>query len=84
MRLKSIKTIKQANTFLRYYLPVYAKRFAVVPFNDTDLHRPVSQHADLNAVFCVKTIRVLRNDFTVAYNGKLYQIEDAVNAEKVT
>ena len=84
MRLKGIKTIKQANTFLKYYLPVYAKRFAVVPFNDTDLHRPVPQHTDLNAVFCVKTIRVLRNDFTVAHNGKLYQIEDAVNAEKVT
>jgi len=84
MRLKGIKTIKQANTFLKYYLPAYTKRFAVVPFNATDLHRPVSQHVDLNAVFCVKTIRVLRNDFTVVYNGKLYQIEDNVNAEKVT
>ena len=84
MRLKGIKTIKQANTFLKYYLPVYAKRFAVVPANDTDLHRPVLKRADLDAVFCVKTIRVLRNDFTVAYNGKLYQIEDNVNSEKVT
>ena len=27
---------------------------------------------------------MLRNDFTVAYNGKLYQIEDNVNAKKVT
>jgi len=84
MRLKCIKTIKQANTFLKYYLPVYAKRFSVMPFNDTDLHRPVSQNIDLNAVFCVKTIRALRNDFTVAHNGKLYQIEDNVNTEKVT
>jgi hypothetical protein len=39
---------------------------------------------DLDAVFCVKTIRVLRNDFTIAYNSRLYQIEDNVNAEKVT
>jgi transposase len=84
MRLKGIRAIKEANKFLKYYLPVYAKRFAVVPFNDTDLHRPVPNGVDLNASFCVKTIRVLRNDFTVAYNGKLYQIEDNVNAEKVT
>jgi len=84
MRLKGIKTIKEANKLLKYYLPTYAKRFAVVPANDTDLHRPVLKRADLDAVFCVKTIRVLRNDFTVAYNGKLYQIEDNVNAEKVT
>ncbi len=63
---------------------MYAKRFNVQPANDTDLHRPIAKGVDLNAIFCVKTIRVLRNDFTVAYNSKLYQIEDNVNAEKVT
>ena len=84
MRLKGIKTIKEANEFLKYYLPIYAKRFSVVPANDTDLHRTVPNSVNLNAVFCVKTVRVLRNDFTVAYNGKLYQIEDNLNAEKVT
>ena len=84
MRLKGIKSTEEGNRFLKRYLPAYAKRFTVVPANDTDLHRPVPQHTDLNAVFCVKTIRVLRNDFTVAHNGKLYQIEDNVNAEKVT
>ncbi len=84
MRLKGIKSTEEGNRFLKHYLPAYAKRFAVQPANDTDLHRPVLKRADLDAVFCVKTIRVLRNDFTVAYNGKLYQIEDNVNAEKVT
>ena len=84
MRLKGIKSTEEGNRFLKHYLPVYAKRFAVQPANDTDLHRSVRKGVDLDAVFCVKTIRVLRNDFTVAYNGKLYQIEDNVNAEKVT
>jgi len=84
MRLKGIKSTEEGNRFLKHYLPAYAKRFAVQPANDTDLHRPVLKRADLDAVFCVKTIRVLRNDFTVAYNGRLYQIEDNVNAEKVT
>jgi hypothetical protein len=32
---------------------------------------------------CIKTERTLRNDFTVAYNGKLYQIEEAIRATKV-
>jgi len=84
MRLKGVKTIKEANKFLKYYLPIYAKRFAVQPANNTDLHRLVPEHADLDAIFCVKTTRVLRNDFTVAHNGKLYQVEDNVNADKVT
>jgi len=84
MRLKGTKSTEEGNRFLAHYLPAYARRFAVVPANDTDLHRPVRKDVDLDAVFCVKTIRVLRNDFTVVYNGKLYQIQDNVNAEKVT
>jgi len=84
MRLKGIKTINEANVFLKHYLPVYARRFAVMPFNNADLHRPVPHRIDLNTAFCVKTARVLRNDFTVAHNGKLYQVEDSVNTQKVT
>jgi transposase len=84
MRLEGIKSMEEANRFLKHYLSVYAKRFTVVPANDTDLHRPIPKDIDLDAVFCVKTIRLLRNDFTVAYNGKLYQVEDNVNTQKVT
>ena len=84
MRLKGIKSIEEANKFLTHYLPAYAKRFAVQPANNTDLHRSITKSVDLNAVFCVKTMRVLRNDFTVAHNSKLYQIEDNLNAKKVT
>jgi len=84
MRLKGIKTIKDGNRFLKNYLPAYSRRFSVQPANDADLHRPLSNGIDLNASFCVKTIRVLRNDFTVAHGGKLYQVEDAVNTQKVT
>ena len=84
MRLKGIKSTQEGNKFLAHYLPVYARRFAVQPANDTDLHRTVRKGVDLDAVFCVKVIRVLRNDFTVAHNGKLYQVEDNPNAKKVT
>jgi transposase len=84
MRLRGIKSPEEGNKFLKHYLPVYAKRFAVVPANDTDLHRPLPKSLDLDATFCIKTIRVLRNDFTVVHNNKLYQVEDNPNTEKVT
>jgi hypothetical protein len=84
MRLRSIKSIQEGNMFLKHYLPAYSRRFAVAPANDTNLHRPLRKGVDLGAVFCIKTIRVLRNDFTVAYNGKLYQIEDNPNTTKIT
>jgi len=83
MRLRKIKTTEEANRFLKEYLPVYNKRFAVPAAKDTDLHRPLTKGIDLDRVLCVKTERVLRNDFTVAYNGRLYQVEDNIRTDKV-
>ena len=83
MRLKGIKTIDEANKFLEYYLPIYAKRFAVKPANDTDLHRPIPEGINLDKILCKKTEHALRNDFTVAHDKKLYQIESNIRANKV-
>lgn len=83
MRLRNISTIEEGNKFLRYYLPVYAKRFCILPAKEENLHRPIPEGLDLNRIFSIKTKRVLRNDFTVAYKGKLYQIEDRIRSKKV-
>ncbi len=48
------------------------------------MHRLLPQGVALDAVLSIETPHALRNDFTVAYNSRLYQIEDNVNAEKVT
>ena len=84
MRLRSIKTIKEANSFLAHYLPVFNRRFAISPIETTDFHRNLPEHMDLDRIFSIKTPRALRNDFTIAYNNKLYQILDTINTEKVT
>lgn len=83
MRLRGIKTIEEANKFLEYYLPVYAKRFGVAPAKEGDLHRPIPKGIDLDRTLCVKTKRVLRNDFTVAHDKKLYQVLDNTRAKEV-
>ena len=83
MRLKGIKTVQEANSFLPAYLPIYNRRFAVRPKDEADLHRPVPKGLNLDPILCFKTERVLRNDFTIAYNSKLYQIEEKVKASKV-
>ena len=48
-----------------------------------NLHRPLGRGLDLDAILCIQTERTLRNDFTVAHNRKLYQVEDKVNTSKV-
>lgn len=83
MRLKGIRTIEEGNTFLEGYLPLYNKRFSVRPREKEDFHRPLVKGLDLDAILCIKTQRALRNDFTVAHNRKLYQVEDKIHAAKV-
>lgn len=83
MRLANVCGIEEGNRFLAYYLPLYYKRFGVVPSAEGDMHRPVGEGLDLNRILCVKTERVLRKDFTVAHEGKLYQVLDNIQAKKV-
>ena len=83
MRLRGTSSIEEGNRFLKWYLPVYVKRFAVKPAKQGDLHRPLSKDIDLNKILCKKTECALRNDFTVAYDKKLYQVKDNIRAKKV-
>ncbi len=84
MRLRGIKTVEEANKFSVKYLPKHNKKFAVKPKEKTDLHRKIPKGLNLDRILCIKTERVLRNDFTIAHNKKLYQIENNIKAEKVT
>ena len=84
MRLRKIKNIAQANSFLRHYLPGFDKRFSVEAIEKGDFHRSLPDNIDLNAVLCIKKDHPLRNDFTVAHDKKLYQILECTNAKKVT
>ncbi len=83
MRLKEIYTVEEANKFLEYYLPIYNKRFSVAAAKEGDLHRPVPKELDLDAILCIKRERVLRNDYTVAHDKKLYQVLDKTSAKRV-
>ena len=84
MRLRGIRTIEEGNRFLKQYLPVYNKRFSVRPMESNNVHRCLPKGLNLDAILCIKTERTVRNDFTVAHNKKLYQVEDRTKASKVT
>jgi transposase len=81
MRLKGVSTIGEANRFLASYLPVYNRRFSVTPKKNENLHRTVT--VELDTILCIKTERTLKNDHTIQYNGKLYQIDDGIRAKRV-
>ena len=83
LRLEKISSINEANAFLGQYLAGYARRFGKEPAKPGDLHRPCPKDIDLDRILCIRTERVLRNDFTVAHNKKLYQVLDNVRSERV-
>jgi len=83
MRLRGIKTKEEANEFLEAYLPVYNRRFRVPAANNTDVHVKLPRRFNLDAYLCVKTERTIRNDNTITYYGKLYQIEERTRRRKV-
>lgn len=84
MRLKGIKSVKEANKFLKTYLPKYNKKFSLKAHKPEDLHMPVLEGIDLNTILCIKTDRTVRNDNTIIYNKKLYQIEEVMARKIVT
>jgi Helix-turn-helix domain len=83
LRLAEVSTLEAANRFLERYLPIYNRRFAVLPAQAADLHRPRPAHRELDRMLCLKTIRCLRKDFTIAYQGGLYQIHETIRAPHV-
>lgn len=83
MRLADVSTLEAANQFLKGYLPIYNRRFAVRPAQAADLHRPCPTHRELDRILYLKTTRCLRKDFTIAYQGGLYQIHETVRAPHV-
>jgi len=84
MRLQGIKTKEEANEFLKGYLPLFNKKFSVEAKEKEDVHMKIGQGVDLKRIFCLKAERALRNDYTISYNHKLYQVVDDTKAERVT
>jgi transposase len=83
MRLRGVKSRDEANEFLVEYLPIYNKRFRVAAANEADAHVKLPKRIDLDEYLCIKTERTIRNDNTVAHDGKLYQVEEAAKTRKV-
>lgn len=84
MTLQGISTIDEANRYLDTYLSAHNKRFAVKAREQENLHREVPMGLNLHKVLCIRTVRALRNDFTIAHNSKLYQIEKGIRSKEVT
>lgn len=84
MRLAGICTKSDANRFLEKYLPNFNKRYRVPAEQKVNLHRKLSNDIDLRQILCIKENRTVKNDFTVQFAGKFYQIKDRIRARDIS
>jgi len=74
MRLAGISDLEAANRFLeKTFLPQLNRRFWMKPVQPTDVHRPVPGH--LNEVLSWQQERMVQRDWTVAWQGRWFQID---------
>ena len=84
LRLLGIQSVAEANAFLESYLPKYNRRFARPAASTANLHRPAPSSRALDRMLCIREERTVKNDFTLAHHGTLYQLVQATRAKKVT
>jgi transposase len=73
LRQKNISTIAEANKYLaEEFIEEFNKRFSVNP-EATDIHRDSGDY-ELENIFCYKTNRQVRNDYTINLQGGYIQL----------
>lgn len=79
LRLHNISTKEEANKFLEeQFIPAFNKKFSVVPTNEADLHKTLSDEtkAKLLHIFSIQNERKVQNDFTILYKTRFFQLEE--------
>ena len=84
MRLRNIKDIETANSFLKEYLPIFNSKFNVIPFDNTDVNVKIDKTVNLDDYLCIKQERTVKNDNTISHNAKIYRLKPIIRAKTVT
>lgn len=78
LRLNEIKTIPQANRFLKeIFIPSYEKKFSVPARDPKTRYRPVHPTVNLENIFCRKDQRKVTLANSFSWGGKTYVIDTA-------
>lgn len=77
MRLQGISGLEAGNAFAPHFMADFDQRFAVVPADARDAHRPLRPTEDLDLIFTRQETRTLSKNLTLQYRKVVYQIHTA-------
>lgn len=75
-KLANIKTIEQANTFLKSYIKKYNKKFSIKPANEESYFVPVPNYLNLDLLLSIKLTRCIDASGSFTIRNKKFQILD--------
>ena len=75
MRLKGISSKEEGTRFFREeYIPFHNNKFAVIPAEKANLHKPLLPADDLSRIFTVRSERIVSKDLIVHYKNSRYRL----------
>jgi len=77
LRLVNISNIEDANKFIEEkFIEKFNKKFEVIPSSNSNLHTPLRKDEidNLDSIFSIQSERKIKNDFTINFKTKIYQL----------
>ena len=83
LRLRNISTMEAANAFMPEFIADYNARFAKVPRNSHNAHRPLRPDENLDLIFAWREPRCVSKSLTIQYDKVLYLLADTPEHRKL-
>ncbi|SOZ73604.1 transposase, ISNCY family [Cupriavidus taiwanensis] len=83
LRLRGISTMEAANVFMSEFIADYNARFAKVPRNNHNSHRPLRPDENLDLIFAWREPRCVSKSLTIQYDKMLYLLADTPERRKL-
>jgi len=83
LRLRGINTMEAANAFMVEFIADYNARFAKVPRNEHNAHRPLRSDENLDLIFAWREPRCVSKNLTIQYDKMLYLLTDTPEHRKL-
>lgn len=81
MRLVGIRTLEEANKFLKGYFKTHNQKFGVKPYDEENGHE--KKQVDLGRAFTIKEKRTLSKGLSFQYKNTFYQLKNPKNINRL-
>lgn len=83
LRLAQASSIEAANALMPGFIESYNRKFAKIPRDAHDAHRPVRLEEDLDLIFAWRELRKVSHNLTLHYERKLHVLKDTAENRRL-